>query len=92
MKRRSWKNYSKAGLINLLNEVKFDLEITTVQELSSDIENKIINVVDTIAPISKIKNTQLEDSTIQPEWLKRKINLRKRLLRKLKKEKNVSVF
>ena len=42
--------------MELQNDVKFDLEITTVQELSNDIENKIIDVVDIIAPISKISN------------------------------------
>ena len=51
--RRNRKNNSKSRLIELLNDVKFDLEITTVQKLANDIENKIIGVVDTIAPISK---------------------------------------
>ena len=50
--RRNRKNNSKSRLIELLNDVKFDLEITTVQKLANDIENKIIGVVDTIAPIS----------------------------------------
>ena len=36
--RRSWKNYSKTGLLELLKEVKFDLEINTVQELCNEIE------------------------------------------------------
>ena len=35
--RRSWKNYTKTQLIELLNEVKFDLEIQTVQELYNDL-------------------------------------------------------
>ena len=46
--RRNRKNNSKSHLIELLNDVKFDLEITTVQKLANDIENKIIGVVDTM--------------------------------------------
>ena len=88
--RRSWKNYSKAGLLEMMKNVKFDLEISSVQELCNEIENKIINVVDKIAPISKFCNNQLEDSSIRPEWLKRKINLRKKLLKKLKGDKTQS--
>ena len=53
--------------------MKFDLEISTVQDLSNDIENKINNVVDKIAPISRFSNNRLEESTLHPEWLKRKI-------------------
>ena len=53
--RRSWKNYSKAGLLELLKDVEFDLEISTVQELCNEIENKIINIVDKIAPISLLR-------------------------------------
>ena len=53
--RRSWKHYSKSGLIELLNEVNFDLEIETVQGLYNDIENKLVTVVDKIAPICVIR-------------------------------------
>ena len=35
-----WKNYSKTGLIDLMTEVKFDLEIPTVQELCNEIGQK----------------------------------------------------
>ena len=44
--------------MELLNDVKFDLEITTIQELSNDIENKIIDVVDIIALIFKFTNNR----------------------------------
>ena len=84
--RRNWRNYSKTLLIELLAEVKFDLEITSVQELANDIESKIIKVVDKMAPLSKFINNILEETT-HPFWLKRKINLRKKLLKKLKQDK-----
>ena len=38
--RRNWRNYSKTGLIEIMKEVSFDLEITTVQELYNDIEKE----------------------------------------------------
>ena len=66
----------------------FNLDISTVQDLYNEIENKIINVTDKISPISKFTNNQLEELTCHPVWLKRKINLRKKLLRKLKTDKN----
>ena len=86
--RRSWKNYTKSGLINLLEKINFDLEITSVQDLSNEIENKIITVVDKIAPITKFSNNRLEDTNVHPFWLKRKINLRKKLMKKLKSDKS----
>ena len=55
--------------------VQFDLEISIVQELLNEIENKLITVVDHIAPISKFLNNRLEESLVHPEWLKRKLNL-----------------
>ena len=61
--RRNWRNYSKTLLIELLAEIKFDLEITTVQELANDIENKITKVVDKMAPLSKFINNILEETT-----------------------------
>ena len=85
--RRSWKNYSKEKLNEHLMEVQFDLEILTVQDLYNEIENKIINIVDTVAPIRKFTNNQQEESSKHPEWIKRKLNLRKRLIRKLKLDK-----
>ena len=42
--RRNWKNYSKTKLLELLADVKFDLEIETVQELANNIENEIIKL------------------------------------------------
>ena len=50
--RRSWKNYTKNNLIRLLENVEFDLDINTVQELYTNIESKIINIADILAPIS----------------------------------------
>ena len=82
--RRSWKNYTKESLINQLMEVQYDLEITTVQDLYNEIENKIINIVDKVAPIRKFTNNQQEESSNHPIWLKRKLNMRKRLMKKLK--------
>ena len=78
MKEETGENYSKPLLIELLSQVEFDLQISTVQELANEIENKIIPVVDSIAPISKFINNRLEQTKTVPFWVKRKINLRKR--------------
>ena len=59
----------------------------TVQELYIEIENKIVTVVDKVAPIRKFTNNQQEVSSKHPAWLKRKLNLRKKLIRKLKLDK-----
>ena len=85
--RRSWKNYSKTQLLVLLNEIVFDLEITSVQELANNIENNIIRVVDTIAPIKQFINNRTVEHSTHPHWLKKKLNLRKNLLKKLKHER-----
>ena len=83
--------YSKTSLLNILKDVRFDLEITSVQDLANDIENKIITVADKVAPITRFINDRMEDSPIHPEWLTRKLNQRKKLLKKVKQEKTPEI-
>ena len=45
-------------------------------------------MTDEIAPISQFINNRLEETTTIPIWVKRKLNLRKKLLKKLKQEKS----
>ena len=56
--------------------------------ICNEIENKIIKVVDILTPLLKFTNNQLEESSTYPDWVKRKINLKKKLLKKLKSESN----
>ena len=78
--RRSWYKYSKEELCNKLSEEDWDLEAETVQSYWDELENKIINIVDLLTPITTfINNTYCKEQT--PPLLERKLNLRKRLLK-----------
>ena len=47
-------------------------------------EHKLLTVIDNLIPITAFTNNQTAASNITPTIIKRKINLRKRLLKKLK--------
>ena len=67
----------KLGLVGWLNNVN------NVQEAWNDLENKLVNVVDTLVPISDFKGNHL---ALKPcPTIERKLNLRNRLLKLLKR-------
>lgn len=85
--RRAWNNYSKEKLCEKLSEVDWSCSCDTVQDIWNSFENKIINVVDDIVPVSQFyNNTYCVDKI--PDYVKRKEDQRKRLLKKQKKIKS----
>ena len=54
--KRNWKQYSKELLLCKLSGCDFDYSITNVQQFWNNQENKIINVVDVVAPMVEFTN------------------------------------
>ena len=54
----------------------FGLEITDVQSMWNMIENKLINVVDKLDPLTEFKDSITTSSSKTPRVIKRKMNLR----------------
>ena len=89
--RRDWRKYSKALLENELSKVSFNLEIKDVQALWNDMENILVKVSDKIIPLAKCSRNSTKESLKTPPVIKRKMNLRKKLIRKLRVEHDLVV-
>ena len=80
--RRSWKNYSKTALCEMLANEDWSCESDTVQGTWNIFENKLVRITDKIVPEISFINSVIVQK-IAPE-IKSKINKRKKLLRKYK--------
>ena len=81
--KRAWSKYSKNELCDKLSEEDWDSLPDTVQSCWDVIENKIINIVDSLIPIVPFSNnTYCVEQP--PPHVKRKLNIRKRLLKRQK--------
>ncbi len=74
----------------MLSNIDWNIEDDSVQGYWNSFENKLIGVVDAIVPMTKFMNSNSQTSKLPPN-LKNKINIRKRLLKKLKTEKSVEL-
>ena len=78
--RRNWQKYNKELLLTELSKIDFDLDIHNVQDHWNCLEQKLASLSDQLAPIVEFTNGQSSDSTSTPNHIRRKSNLRKRLL------------
>ena len=84
IRKRSWLNYSKNALLQELALVNFNEEVGSVQSLWNCFENQLIPVIDKLVPyVDHYENVTVESQKPSP-FIKNKINLRNRLLKRLK--------
>ena len=81
--RRDWRHYSKDNLCEKLSTVDWSSNASSVQESWNDLEYKIINIVDELIPNVDFHGDHLAHKPCPT--VKRKLNLRNRLLKSLKK-------
>ena len=86
--KRSWIKYSKESLCNLLQQEDWSVDDDTVQGTWNMFENKLINIVDTIVPLTEFSSVSDCVRSV-PVKIKTKINQRKRLLKNYKLTKNI---
>ena len=87
--RRNWKNYSKENLINMLSEADWDIKDDTVQGFWNSLENKIINIIDGLIPLSAM-TSDVRNQSSTPR-IKNLMNVRKRLVKKLRTDKSADL-
>ena len=87
--RRSWLRYSPEALCAGLSLVDWSNNATDVQGAWDDFENKLIAVVDNLVPLSEFKNNL--QVKLPSNVIKRKINLRKRLLKNFRRTPNLDL-
>jgi hypothetical protein len=85
--RRNWKNYSQNRLLNMLGNVNWNLQGDLVQDCWNELENKLISIVDDIVPLTEFSSNTMFKLKI-PTEIKNLINIRKRLLKRFKQNKN----
>jgi hypothetical protein len=82
--RRNWSNYTKEKLLAALALEPFEIETTNVQDTWNLFENVLINIIDKLAPLTPFTKSSKIDPKSTPNVVKRKINLRRKLLNKQK--------
>jgi hypothetical protein len=80
----NWMRYEKELLLELLREVDWNIASDGVQGCWNKIENKLIKIVDKLAPLQEFKNNSSIKTKIIPRDIKSLINRRKNLLHKQK--------
>ena len=89
--KRSWIKYKKEILIERLSRTNWDLTSDTVQDYWNQFETKILQIVDDIAPMTTFKNNTYNKNAT-PDFIKKKTNLRKRLIKTKKYRKDPSIY
>ena len=82
--RRNWRHYSRDKLITLLNQTSWTIKSDSVQDAWNEIENKLIKIVDLIAPLEEFTNDRITKSTKAPTYILAAKNRRKKLLSRMK--------
>ena len=85
--KRSWKYYNQIILIENLRAQNFNFETLDVQQFWNQMENKIVDVVDIIAPRVEFLNNSTRTSHPSIR-LKPNINKKRRLLKRYKSTQN----
>ena len=82
--KRNWQKYTSLKLNDLLSKITFEIEADKVQDIWNKFESTILPVVDSLIPYEPfVENTALKTTEPSP-IIKRKINLRKKLLKQSK--------
>ena len=83
MIRRDWRNYSKDKLVELLSGIDWSDNANDVQQIWNNFENKLVLVIDRLVPLTEFVNDKIKVKLCPT--IKRKLNIRNRLLKQLKR-------
>ena len=82
--KRAWKHYSKENLNKKLGSVSWDIGSIDVQGYWNTFEEKLVTIVDQVAPYSTFTNrTNVKAKT--PSAIKNQLSTRKKLLKSFNK-------
>jgi hypothetical protein len=89
--KRNWMHYTKESLLHSLSQEDWNLQSDNVQGCWNKMENKIIRIVDQLAPLQDFKNNSCTSSRIVPPSIKNLINQRKKLLARLRSNFDINI-
>ena len=81
--KRNWQLYSKLSLLEEISQVEFNIETDDVQSTWNNFENILLPIVDKLVPLTEFSNNSAIKSLKPTAKIKRKLDLRKRLLKSL---------
>ena len=81
--KRNWKHYSKEKLVNALLNRDWNFEFDDVQSFWNTFESNLVEVVDDLCPLEKFVNKK-QIKLNSPKHIKKKLNRRNNLLKKIK--------
>ena len=84
--RRNWSQYTKEKLNAALSLEPFEIETESVQQTWNLFETALLNITESLAPYEPIKHNTKHFKQATSVHIKRKINLRRKLLNKLKND------
>ena len=82
--KRNWHSYTKPKLLQALATVNFNFETDQVQNYWDKFEASLLPIIDDLIPMAPFINNCTSNSIKPSRAIKRKLNLRKRLLRSIK--------
>ena len=85
--KRDWRFYNPEILSRMLSEIDWHIDACNVQQFRNLLENKLINVIDVIAPYAKFSNNEIAQTNVNTK-IKTLLNARKNLLKKFKLRPN----
>ena len=80
--KRNWKSYNKESLITELSKINWVIENDDVQSYWNSFESKLIEIVDSLAPMGITSENNAKITP--PQFIKSKINKRNNLKKKIK--------
>ena len=77
--RRDWRLYDRESLCGKLSLLNWNFTSDSVQAYWDELENQLVGVIDDLAPVVMFSNKEVKSLT--PQYIKNKLNERKRLIR-----------
>ena len=87
---RDWTNYSKENLLNLLENVDWNIDCYEAQDFNNELEQKIMSVLERLIPFKDVKIRK--NNYLEPQWLADMKRKRKNLFKNARRRENLRLF
>jgi exonuclease III len=89
--KRNWMHYNKEELVMLLSQIPWEIKSDSVQDAWNEIEYKLINIIDRVAPVEEFTDYKATKTIVTPSFIIAAKNKRKKLLSRLKTSRSPNI-
>ena len=89
--KRNWMHYNKEELVMLLSQIPWEIKSDSVQDAWNEIEYKLINIIDRVAPVEEFTDYKATKTIVTPSFIIAAKNKRKKLLSRLKTSRSPEI-